>query len=59
MADKILEIIESGHLRKIDHVCKGEDMEAIDLFNNVWGAGPTVARDWVQQVKCLKTLVNG
>eukprot|EP00057_Strongylocentrotus_purpuratus_P020239 XP_011674713.1 PREDICTED: DNA polymerase lambda [Strongylocentrotus purpuratus] len=49
MADKILEIIESGHLRKIDHVCKGEDMEAIDLFNNVWGAGPTVAREWVQQ----------
>ncbi|XP_072177426.1 DNA polymerase lambda-like isoform X1 [Diadema setosum] len=49
MADKIWEIIQSGHLRKIDFVCKGEDMEAIDLFNNVWGAGPTVARDWVQQ----------
>ncbi|XP_033633467.1 DNA polymerase lambda-like [Asterias rubens] len=48
LADKIQEIIESGHLRKIDHVCSGDDMKALDLFNNIWGAGPTVAQEWVQ-----------
>lgn len=49
MADKIYEIIQSGHLRKIDEVCGGERMEAIQLFTNVWGAGPSTAELWVQQ----------
>ncbi|XP_038046453.1 DNA polymerase lambda-like [Patiria miniata] len=48
LADKISEILESGHLRKIDHVCGGEDMKALDIFNNIWGVGPTVAQEWVQ-----------
>ncbi|XP_071949012.1 DNA polymerase lambda-like isoform X2 [Antedon mediterranea] len=49
LADKITEIVESGHLRKIDHVCKGEEMEALNKFNNIWGVGPTTAQGWVQQ----------
>ncbi|XP_033125582.1 DNA polymerase lambda-like isoform X4 [Anneissia japonica] len=49
LADKIIEIVESGHLRKIDHVCKGEEMEALNKFNNIWGVGPTTAQGWVQQ----------
>ncbi|XP_022080719.1 DNA polymerase lambda-like isoform X3 [Acanthaster planci] len=48
LADKISEILESGHLRKIDHVCGGEDMKALDIFNQIWGVGPTVAQEWVQ-----------
>ncbi|KAG1676100.1 DNA polymerase lambda [Nymphon striatum] len=49
LADKIYEIIQSGHLRKIDEVCSGERMEAINLFTELWGAGPTTAELWVQQ----------
>ena len=50
LADKVWEIARTGHLRKIDHVCKGEEMEALSRFNNIWGVGPTVAQEWVQQV---------
>ena len=50
LADKVWEIARTGHLRKIDHVCKGEEMEALNRFNNIWGVGPTVAQEWVQQV---------
>ncbi|XP_072032777.1 DNA polymerase lambda-like [Amphiura filiformis] len=49
LADKVWEIARTGHLRKIDHVCKGEEMEALNLFNNIWGVGPTVSQEWVQQ----------
>ena len=50
LADKVWEIARTGHLRKIDHLCKGEEMEALNLFNNIWGVGPTVAQEWVTQV---------
>nr|WKN12661.1 PolL [Chaunax abei] len=47
MADKIDEIMESGHLRKIDYI--GEAVPVLELFTNIWGAGAKTARLWYQQ----------
>lgn len=49
MADKIEEIMESGHLRKLDHI--GEAVPVLELFVNIWGAGTKTAQLWYQQVK--------
>lgn len=49
MADKIEEIMESGHLRKLDHI--GEAVPVLELFMNIWGAGTKTAQLWYQQVK--------
>uniref|UniRef100_A0A8C2IHX3 Polymerase (DNA directed), lambda n=1 Tax=Cyprinus carpio TaxID=7962 RepID=A0A8C2IHX3_CYPCA len=35
MADKIMEITESGHLRKLDHI--GEEVPVVKMFTNIWG----------------------
>ena len=54
MADKIVEILESGSLEKVGQVCEGEKAKVINLFNRVWGAGPASAEAWYQQVRlCL------
>lgn len=50
LADKVWEIVQSGALRKLDEVMSGERMAAINLFNDIWGAGPGAAERWVQQV---------
>ncbi|XP_057700720.1 DNA polymerase lambda [Corythoichthys intestinalis] len=47
MADKIDEIMESGHLRKLDHI--GEAVPIMELFTNIWGAGTKTAQQWYQQ----------
>ncbi|XP_013865647.1 DNA polymerase lambda [Austrofundulus limnaeus] len=47
MADKIEEIMESGHLRKLDYI--GEAVPVLELFSNIWGAGATTAQLWYQQ----------
>ncbi|XP_075279700.1 DNA polymerase lambda isoform X1 [Opisthocomus hoazin] len=47
MAEKILEIIESGHLRKLDHI--SESVPVLELFSNIWGAGVKTAQMWYQQ----------
>ncbi|XP_037546177.1 DNA polymerase lambda [Nematolebias whitei] len=47
MADKIEEIMESGHLRKLDHI--GEAVPVLELFSNIWGAGAKTAQLWYQQ----------
>lgn len=47
MADKIDEIMESGHLRKIDHI--GEAVPVLEMFTNIWGAGAKTAQLWYQQ----------
>lgn len=57
LAKKIWEIIETGHLRRLDHV--DPKQEAINLFVGVWGAGPTTAEAWVSQgLKTLEDLKN-
>ena len=47
LAKKIWEIVETGHLRRLDHVDPKQD--AINLFVGVWGAGPTTAEAWVSR----------
>ncbi|KAK6487311.1 DNA polymerase lambda-like [Huso huso] len=47
MAEKIKEILESGHLRKLDHI--GESVPVLELFSNIWGAGAKTAQMWYQQ----------
>lgn len=54
MAEKIMEILESGHLRKLDHI--NESVPVLELFSNIWGAGTKTAQMWYQQV-CLQALV--
>lgn len=51
MADKIMEIMESGHLRKLDHI--GEEVPVLEMFTNIWGAGAKTAQMWYQQVRLL------
>ncbi|XP_074929021.1 DNA polymerase lambda isoform X2 [Chelonoidis abingdonii] len=47
MAEKILEILESGHLRKLDHI--SESVAVLEVFSNIWGAGVKRAQLWYQQ----------
>ncbi|NXU81126.1 DPOLL polymerase, partial [Oreotrochilus melanogaster] len=47
MAEKILEILESGHLRKLDHI--SESVPVLELFSNIWGAGVKTAQMWYYQ----------
>ena len=57
LAKKIWEIVETGHLRRLDHV--DPKQEALNLFVGVWGAGPTTAEAWISQgLKTLKDLKN-
>ncbi|KAM4669151.1 DNA polymerase lambda isoform 3-T4 [Amazona ochrocephala] len=49
MAEKILEILESGHLRRLDHI--SESVPVLELFSNIWGAGAKTAQMWYQQVR--------
>ncbi|XP_013421997.1 DNA polymerase lambda isoform X2 [Lingula anatina] len=62
LADKIWEIVESGELRKLNELSSAGDIATLNLFTNIWGAGPTTARAWVQQgmrsLEDLKTKAN-
>uniref|UniRef100_A0A8C9C5N7 DNA-directed DNA polymerase n=1 Tax=Phocoena sinus TaxID=42100 RepID=A0A8C9C5N7_PHOSS len=49
MAEKIVEILESGHLRKLDHI--SESVPVLELFSNIWGAGTKTAQMWYHQVR--------
>ncbi|KAM6185878.1 DNA polymerase lambda [Rhynchocyon petersi] len=47
MAEKVVEILESGHLRKLDHI--SESVPVLELFSNIWGVGTRTAQMWYQQ----------
>ncbi|XP_025021014.1 DNA polymerase lambda isoform X1 [Python bivittatus] len=47
MAEKIVEILESGHLRKLDHI--SDSVSVLELFSNIWGAGVKTSQMWYQQ----------
>ncbi|XP_052568301.1 DNA polymerase lambda isoform X4 [Peromyscus californicus insignis] len=47
MAEKVLEILESGHLRKLDHI--SDSVPVLELFSNIWGAGTKTAQMWYHQ----------
>ena len=46
MADKIAEIFNSGHLQKVQEVCKNEKAEVLALFNR--GKTCTVKRQMIK-----------
>ena len=43
--------METGHLRRLDHL--DPNIEIINKFADVWGAGPKTAETWVAQVRHL------
>ncbi|XP_063290112.1 DNA polymerase lambda [Pelobates fuscus] len=47
MAEKIEEILDSGHLRKLDHI--SDSVAVLEIFSNIWGAGVKTAQSWYQQ----------
>uniref|UniRef100_UPI00398EB9C4 DNA polymerase lambda n=1 Tax=Pristiophorus japonicus TaxID=55135 RepID=UPI00398EB9C4 len=47
IAEKIREILESGHLCKLDYI--GESVPVLETFSNIWGAGVKTAQLWYQQ----------
>lgn len=57
MAEKIVEILESGHLRKLDHI--SDSVPVLELFSNIWGAGTKTAQMWYQQgFRSLEDICN-
>ena len=50
LADKIWEIIQTGDLTKLSILDSRDDINAIKLFTNVHGIGPTTAQSYVAQV---------
>lgn len=49
MARKIMEIIESGKLKKVDEICNDEKTMVLDTFCKIWGVGPSTAENWYRQ----------
>jgi DNA polymerase lambda len=52
VADKIYEIVSSGHLRRLDHIDKDKQI-VIDLFKGVHGIGQVLAEQYYAQVTLL------
>jgi DNA polymerase lambda len=51
LAKKIWEIIDTGGLEKLEDFQSSEYIRAINLFGNIWGCGPTSAKQWYDQVR--------
>lgn len=49
LAKKIWEIIDTGSFEKLEDFQSSEYMTVINLFGNVWGCGPNIARQWYDQ----------
>ena len=50
LAKKIWEIIDTGSFEKLEDFQSSEYMKVLDLFGNVWGCGPNIAKQWYDQV---------
>jgi DNA polymerase/3'-5' exonuclease PolX len=53
LAKKIWEILDTGSLEKLEDFQSSEFIRVIDLFGNIWGCGPTIAKQWYDQVRIL------
>ncbi|CAF0803213.1 unnamed protein product [Didymodactylos carnosus] len=49
LADKIWEIIETGGFLKLEEYQSRDDITALNIFGNIWGAGVVIAKQWVDQ----------
>ena len=57
MAAKIAEILETGTLQKTKEVCSDKKAQTLNLFNRIWGVGPSTADTLYQQgLRSLKDL---
>jgi len=49
IAEKIVEIVESGRLRKLESLGNDGKIRCMDLFQKVWGVGPSYAETFYNQ----------
>ncbi|RZF43065.1 hypothetical protein LSTR_LSTR001243 [Laodelphax striatellus] len=49
IAEKVMEMILDGRIRKVEEVCGDEQTKTLELFSKVWGAGPATVQSWYQQ----------
>ncbi|CAF3806565.1 unnamed protein product [Rotaria magnacalcarata] len=49
LAKKIWEIIDTGSFEKLEDFQSSEYMTVINLFGNIWGCGPNIAKHWYDQ----------
>lgn len=47
LAEKIVEIMETGSLTKLEEYQTDADIAVMDLFGQIWGIGPAQAKRWV------------
>lgn len=59
LADKICEIMATGTLRKATAMAGDERVQALQIFTNIWGVGPTTARQWYDAGECVCVCVCG
>ena len=61
LAEHVVEIIETGTMRKLDELKARDDIAAVKVFTNIYGVGPTIAQTFVRQgLRTLKDLnANG
>ncbi|CAF1264141.1 unnamed protein product [Adineta ricciae] len=47
LAEKIVEIMETGSMTKLEEYQTDADIAVMDLFGQIWGIGPAQAKRWV------------
>ncbi|CAF0914208.1 unnamed protein product [Adineta steineri] len=47
LAEKIVEIMETGSMTKLEEYQTDADIAVMDLFGQIWGSGPAQAKRWV------------
>lgn len=50
LAEKIVEIMETGSMTKLEEYQTDADIPVMDLFGKIWGIGPAQAKRWVDLV---------
>jgi DNA polymerase/3'-5' exonuclease PolX len=50
LAEKIVEIMETGSMTKLEEYQADTDIPVMDLFGQIWGIGPAQAKRWVDLV---------
>eukprot|EP01105_Mastigella_eilhardi_P011658 TRINITY_DN2682_c0_g2_i1.p1 TRINITY_DN2682_c0_g2~~TRINITY_DN2682_c0_g2_i1.p1 ORF type:complete len:713 (+),score=147.96 TRINITY_DN2682_c0_g2_i1:320-2140(+) len=49
IAEKVKEIIETGHLRRLEEIAKNPQETTVNLFSQIFGAGPDTCLRWYAQ----------